>query len=50
MIKAFFVVIDICVGFIGVYCMTHGNIRVASACMALLLYFAIKHHLEVELK
>ena len=45
MIKAFFVVIDICVGFIGTYCMTHGNIGIASVCMGMLLYFAIKHHL-----
>lgn len=50
MIKVFFVVIDTCIGFIGVYAITHGNIRIASACMALLLYFAIKHHLEVDLK
>lgn len=43
--KAFFVVIDICIMFIGCYCVAHGNIRVAGICIGLLCGVAIKHHL-----
>jgi hypothetical protein len=45
MIKAFFVVIDICIMFIGCYCVTNDNIRIAGLCIGLLCGFAINHHL-----